>query len=73
MEISIGELPERKDLPKFFVMNLNNTALTRNDIVYMLDLIEYCSDGIFTLGPIKAVGDWRSEKVFAGSIAFSED
>ena len=66
MEISIGELPKRKDLPKFFVMNLNNTALTRNDIVYMLDLIEYYGDCIFTRGPINTEGGWRYGLVFSG-------
>ena len=66
MEISIGELPERQDLPRFFVMNLNNTALTRNDIVYMLDLIEYYGDCIFSLGPVNAERDWRSEPAFSG-------
>ena len=66
MEISIGKLPERKDLPKFFVMSMNNTAVTRNDILYMLDLIEYYGDCIFTLGPIHPADDWRDDQTFLG-------
>ena len=66
MEISIGELPERKDLPKFFVMNMNNTAVTRNDILYMLDLIEYYGDCVFTMGPIHGESKWFDKAVFSG-------
>ncbi|CAG7786760.1 unnamed protein product [Allacma fusca] len=49
MVISLGELPGRKDLPKFFVMNMNNTAVSREDIIYMLDLIEYHGDQLLKI------------------------
>ncbi|CAG7828912.1 unnamed protein product [Allacma fusca] len=49
MVISLGELPGRMDLPKFFVMNMNNTAVSRIDITYMLDLIEYHGDQLQTI------------------------
>ncbi|CAG7726968.1 unnamed protein product, partial [Allacma fusca] len=37
------------DLPKFFAMNMNNTAVSRDDIVYMLDLIEYHGNKLQTI------------------------
>ncbi|CAG7734748.1 unnamed protein product [Allacma fusca] len=49
MVISLGELPGRMDLPKFFVMNMNNTAVSRADFVYMLDLIEYHGNQLQTI------------------------